>query len=195
MIYDVQNLMVKYKSYSNINQKVSLECKKGNLIRIKRGLYTDDLSHDLEAIANICYGPSYISFEYALSYYGIIPEHVSTITSATYDKKNNKSYLLKDAAFEYRCIPKSAFPIGIKLMKTQNGCTYKIASKEKALCDMLYSQYPVRSISDLKVLLFDDLRIDENELMSLDKETIKEIAPLYHSNTLNVFSKYVVKGI
>ena len=38
MIYDNNALNILYKDYSNINQKISLETKKGNLIRIKRGL-------------------------------------------------------------------------------------------------------------------------------------------------------------
>ena len=90
MIYDFQNLRIKYKEYSNIYQKINNECKKGILVKIKRGLYSDDLYNDKEVIANICYNPSYISFEYALSYYGVIPEFVSTFTSATFGKKNNK---------------------------------------------------------------------------------------------------------
>ena len=195
MIYDLQSLIVKYKSYSNINQKISLECKKGNLIRIKRGLYTDDLDNDKELIANVCYNPSYISFEYALSYYGIIPEYVSTYTSAVYGKKNNKLYSLKDASFEYKSIPNNVFFKGITIKQNQKGFSYKIASREKALCDLLYSKYPVRSIVDLKVLLFEDLRIDYDELKNLDKRFIQDIIPLYHSNTLNTFLKYLLEEV
>lgn len=195
MIYDLQSLIIKYKNYSNINQKISLECKKGNLIRIKRGLYTDDLDNDKELIANVCYNPSYISFEYALSYYGIIPEYVSTYTSATYGKKNNKFYSLKDASFEYKSIPNSVFFKGITIRRNQKGFSYKIASKEKALCDLLYAKYPVRSIIDLKVLLFEDLRIDYDELKKLDKDFIKDIISLYHSNTLNTFLKYLLEEV
>ena len=195
MLYDIQSLINKYKGYSNINQKISIECKNGKLIRIKRGLYTDDLVNDKELIANVCYSPSYISFEYALSYYGIIPEYVSTYTSAVYGKKNNKFYSIAGASFEYKSIPNNVFFKGITVLKNQNGFSYKIASKEKALCDLLYSKYPVRSITDLKVLLFEDLRIDYSELVSLDNEFIKEIVPLYHCNTLNTFLKYILEEI
>ena len=176
-----------------INQKINLECKNGKLTRIKRGLYSDDLLGDIEVIANLCYAPSYISFEYALSYYGLIPEYVSTLTSAIYGKKNNKVYKLENAIFEYNSIPNKVFSKGILLKENQKGLNYKIASKEKALCDMLYLKYPVRSIKDLKYLLFEDLRIDEDELFSLDKDFINEIAPLYHSNTLNTFLKFINK--
>lgn len=193
MIYDFQSLSIKYKEYSNIYQKINNECKKGILVKIKRGLYTDDLHNDKEVIANICYNPSYISFEYALSYYGVIPEFVSTFTSATFGKKNNKIYHMKDSTFDYRSVPDEVFPMGILIMKNAKNISYKIASKEKALCDLLYSKYPVRSIKDLKTLLFEDMRIDENEFLKMDFEFIKEIAPLYHSNSLNVLKKYINK--
>ena len=191
MIFDLQRLKIKFKDYSNINQKISLECKKGNLTRIKRGLYSDDLRCDIEVIANICYSPSYISLEYALSYYRLIPEYVSALTSATYGKKNNKKYMLDNALFTYSSIPSAVYPKGILIKENINGDSYKIASKEKALCDMLYKKYPVRSIKALNYLLFEDLRIDEDELLTLDKEFINEIAPLYHSNTLNTFLKFL----
>ena len=193
MIYDFQSLSIRYKKYSNIYQKINNECKKGILVKIKRGLYTDDLYNDKEVIANICYNPSYISFEYALSYYGVIPEFVSTFTSATFGKKNNKIYHMKDSTFDYRSVPDEVFPMGILIMKNSKDISYKIASKEKALCDLLYSKYPVRSIKDLKTLLFEDMRIDENEFLKMNFEFIKEIAPLYHSNSLNVLIKYLNK--
>ena len=194
MIYDFQSLSIKYKKYSNIYRKINNECKKGIFVKIKRGLYSDDLYNDKEVIANICYNPSYISFEYALSYYGVIPEFVSTFTSATFGKKNNKIYHTKDSTFDYRSVPDEVFPMGILIMKNSKDISYKIASKEKALCDLLYSKYPVRSIKDLKTLLFEDMRIDENEFLKMDVEFIKEIAPLYHSNSLNVLKKYLNKG-
>ncbi|MDY4158892.1 MAG: hypothetical protein SOY02_01415, partial [Candidatus Onthovivens sp.] len=95
--------------------------------------------------------------------------------------------------FDYRSVPDEVFPMGILILKNSNDISYKIASKEKALCDLLYSKYPVRSIKDLKTLLFEDMRIDENEFLKLDFEFIKEIAPLYHSNSLNVLKKYLNK--
>ncbi len=95
--------------------------------------------------------PSYISFEYALSYYGLIPEYVSVYTSATYGKKNNSKYILEDFTFSYHNIPQEAYLFDIEYLINESGMKYKIASKEKALWDTLYSKYPVRSIKDLKV--------------------------------------------
>ena len=193
MIYNIESLRNIYKDYSNINQKVSLEPKKGKLIRIKKGLYSNNIRFDSPIIANICYSPSYISFEYALSYYGLIPEYVTLYTSAVYNKKNNKIYRSKDVSFEYRSIPNDVFHEGITFFKNEEDIRYKIATKEKALCDTLYSKYPVRSIIDLKILLFDDLRFDEELFLKLDLNFIIKIAPLYHSNTLLTLVKYIKK--
>lgn len=191
MLYDYQSLKLKYSKYSNIGQKISSEVKKGNLVRIKKGLYTDNLQVDAPVLSNVCYEPSYISFEYALSYYGLIPEHVNMLTSACFMKKNNKKYSVDNMTFEYRSIPNDVFPYGILFIKNQDGIRYKIASKEKALCDTLYSKYPVRTIDELKKLLFEDLRIDINEFINLDFTFINNIAPLYHSNTLITLKKYI----
>lgn len=65
--------------------------QKGVLVKIRRGLYTINLPFkeppDTFELAEIIYGPSYISMESALSYHGWIPEAVYTITSATTRRK------------------------------------------------------------------------------------------------------------
>lgn len=194
MIYDGQSLKTIYAKYSNINQKVAIEAKKGNLVRIKRGLYTDNIKVDAPVIANVCCSPSYISFEYALSFYGLIPEYVSALTSACYGKKNNKMYISKGRSFEYQSIPNDAYPYGICFLKNEANMTYKIASKEKALCDIVYSKYPVRSYKDLEMILFLDLRIEEEELSKLDASFIQENAPLYHSNSVSTLARYLMRS-
>ena len=82
MIYDLSALKNKYHDLSNINQKIFLETKKGNLVRIRRGLYSDNIKVDSPVIVNVCYGPSYSLFEYVLFHYGLIPEYVSLFTSS-----------------------------------------------------------------------------------------------------------------
>lgn len=191
MIYDIEALKIKYRGYRNINQKISLEAKKGKLLRIKRGLYTDNLAIDKPVIANLCYGPSYLSFEYALSHYGLIPEYVPLLTSASFGNRNAKRYSINGVGFSYERIPDKAFPAGITFLTNEEGIHYKIATKEKALCDTLYERYPVRSIKDLETMLFLDLRIDEEEFDQLDFAYLESLIPLYHSNTLITLQKYL----
>lgn len=191
MIHEISTLNVKFDEYKNIPTKINTELKAGNILRIKRGLYVDNIDKDYLLLANLCYGPSYISFEYALSFYGMIPEKVSCITSATYSKKNRKLYRVDKYSYSYQNVPKEVFPYGLEILKDENGNSYKIASKEKALCDLLYSCYPVRSIKDLTILLFDNLRIDIEEIDKLNFDFIFEIGEKYHSNTINTFITYL----
>jgi hypothetical protein len=195
MVYDHITLADKFKGYSNVNQKIALEIRKGAFTKIKRGLYSDDVMVDAPVLANACISPSYLSFEYALAFYGLIPEKVSLYTSACFGKKTNKVFESEALTLSYSFIPEPAFPKGIVFLRNEAGVRYKIARPEKALCDTLYSAYPVRSLKDLKTMLFEDLRIDEMELKNLDCGFIFEIIPLYRSNTLNVFGKYMRKEL
>ena len=104
-------------------------------LKIRNGLYA--LRADLpaeEAIANRLYPPSYISFEYALSRYGIIPESVYTITSAT--TRITREFIVNNKSFAYSRIKKQAYR-GYKTEKI-GGLTVLIAEPEKALADYLY---------------------------------------------------------
>ncbi len=195
MIYDHDMLKDKYKGYSNVNQKIALEAAKGSFTKIKRGLYSDNVKMDAPVLANVCLSPSYLSFEYALAFYGLIPEKVSVYTSASFGKKGSKVFESKDLALSYSYIPARAFKDGVSFLQNEKGMRYKIARPEKALCDTLYSRYPVRSLKELKTMLFEDLRVDEDRFMKLDFPFLLRIIPLYHSSTLNVFEKYIRKEL
>ena len=77
-------------------------------LKLRNGFYIlKDSSPSLYLIANKLYQPSYISLEKALSYYGIIPETVYTITSIT--TKATREFATPRAIFSYQRIKKSAF--------------------------------------------------------------------------------------
>ena len=78
------------QNYSNKDTKLSREVKAGKIFKIINGLYETNPNTPGYLLAGSIYGPSYISFEYALSYYGLIPERVSTITCATFNKKKEE---------------------------------------------------------------------------------------------------------
>lgn len=111
---------------------------KGYLIKLRRGYYRfADLALDektLFLIANRLYAPSYISFEMALSYYGLIPEGVYLITSAS--TKKTAQFRTPVAQFAYHRVKPSLF-FGYRLEK-HGEQTYKVADVEKALLDYLY---------------------------------------------------------
>jgi predicted transcriptional regulator of viral defense system len=104
-------------------------------LRLKNGLYT--LATDparIEEIANRLYAPSYLSFEFALSYYNLIPETIYSVTSAT--PKTTREYEVSGIVYSYTTIPSAAYSGYIPL--TQDYRSYLIADPEKAVADYLY---------------------------------------------------------
>ena len=188
----ITNSMAKnnLKEYANKNTKLTREVKTGKLFKIKNGLYETNQNTPSYLLAGSIYGPSYISFEYALSYYGLIPERVDTVTCATFNKKKKKQYDTSFGFFTYRDVPTLAYPEEI-ILKEENDYSYQIASKEKALCDKLYSLAPLKNIFNLENMLFNDLRIDKNEFNNLNVLKIKKLSNLYHSSNINLLVKYL----
>ncbi|MCD7731928.1 MAG: hypothetical protein LUH56_00605 [Oscillospiraceae bacterium] len=183
MIKTTDMLLEKLKDYANPKSKLSRMVRNGEVFPIVKGLYETDRNTPAHLLAESIYGPSYISFEYALSFYGMIPEAVYTVTCATFEKKKKKRYETAFGTFTYRDIPSEAFPLGIRIMK-DGDYYYRIATPEKALCDKLYTVKPVANSAQMRILLFDDLRIDEDELMKLDLGEIERTAGCYHSTNI-----------
>lgn len=183
-----------YDEYSNKDTKLSREIRDGKLFRIINGLYETNPNTPGYLLASSIYGPSYISFEYALSFYGLIPERVITITCATFDKKKKKEYVTDFGTFTYRDVPISAYPEEI-ILKEENNYSYQIATPEKALCDKLYTLEPLNNYSNLERMLFNDLRIDENEFKNLNVNKITKLSDLYHSTNVDLLARYVRRNI
>ena len=74
------------------NNKISRLIKDNKLYKVVNGLYETEKNTPGYLLAGSIYGPSYISFEYALQEYGLIPERVTVITCATCGKKKKKIY-------------------------------------------------------------------------------------------------------
>ena len=183
MIKTTEMMLEGLKEYSNPAAKLSRMAKQGECFPIVRGLYETDQTVPGYLLAGSIYGPSYISFEYALAYYGLIPEAVYTITCATFEKKKKKRYETIFGTFTYRDVPSEAFPLGLKIVREKD-YFYRIAEPEKALCDKLYTMHPVASCRELFTLLTEELRIEETELCKLDVEKVAFLAGHYHSGNV-----------
>lgn len=192
----ITNKIAKFNllDYSNKNNKVSRDIKDGKLFKIITGLYETDPNTPGYLLAGSIYGPSYISFEYALSFYGLIPERVTTITCATFDKKKKKQYDTDFGFFTYRDVPMLAYPEEI-ILKEENNYSYQIATLEKALCDKLYTLAPLSNYSNLENMLFNDLRIDEEEFNKLDVNKIEKLSKLYRSTNIDLLSRYMRRNV
>lgn len=190
MINTMIDLKNEYSSYSDAKGKIRREVKKGKLIQVIRGLYETNKDTPGYYLSSYIYGPSYLSFDYALSYYGLIPERVTTYTSASFNKRKTKLYKTVFGNYLYKDVPKMVFPLGIKIIE-ENGYVYHIATREKALCDKLYDVNPVKNTKQLKELLFDDLRIDMNAFNQMDKNVLRSIATKYKSKNLTFLVKII----
>jgi len=181
---------------SNINAKIAYMVKKGELIRLKKGLYVLGEDYrvapiDVVSLANTLYAPSYVSFEYALSYYGLIPERVFEITSATMRLK--KVFDTPLGRFTYKPIPLQAYALGIDWLYDDANGGKLIATPEKALCDKIRSDRGIGRLSQqkLRAYLEFDLRIDMDVLDTLDVALIFAIAKAYRSSNLTNLGKLI----
>ena len=192
MILTSSMLKKHYVNYANILDKIKRDVDNGSLIRINRGLYETDKNAEPYFLAGAILSPSYLSFDWALSYYGLIPERVTIITSASFGMRKNKTFQNYFGRFVYTDISASVFSEGLTYIE-KDEYVAKIATKEKAICDSLAKWRVVHSINELKYLLFVDKRIDEEEFANSDFSLMLRLAPLYKKTNLNILIKLIRK--
>ena len=186
----IKHALCKYK---NPRVKINELLKKGEIIRVKKGLYVfgPELAkepYSKETLANLIYGPSYISLEYALYFFGLIPERIETVTSVT--NKRNKIFNTPIGYFSYKYINPSIYSYGITLYEADKHHSILIASREKALSDMLYFSHKMTDESQIEKYLFEDLRIDIKELKGFNLRKVSKLAGLYGHN-VNLFYNFL----
>lgn len=192
MIKTTAIMLQELNNYKNPRDKLAHMVKKKECIPVIQGLYETNPTTPGYQLANTICSPSYLSFEFALSYHGLIPEAVYNFTSATFEKKKKKEFKTLFGTFTYRDVPSAAYPYGIECV-SENGYTFQIASPEKALCDELYIQSPVTSQRELKELLFDGLRIDWDLFCKLNMDDILFLNSKYHCTNIQKLTKTMEK--
>ncbi|XQP56043.1 MAG: type IV toxin-antitoxin system AbiEi family antitoxin domain-containing protein [Mycoplasmoidaceae bacterium] len=190
MILTTQMLNQKYQDYSSPKDKIYHLVKDKKLFPIIRGIYETDPNASPFYIANAIYGPSYISFNSALAYYGMIPEATYNTTCATYNLRKSRSYKNKWGTFFFNDVPKKAYPLGINTI-TENNNTFYMATREKALCDQLYHIPPCQGLKHLIYTLFEDMRLDQEQFNNLNRQDIYELADLYHCTNVRLLAQYL----
>lgn len=184
-VFDFQVLMDALNMYLKPRDVVTRLLSDGIIIRIKKGLYCfgDALRRrpvNREYVANLIYGPSYVSLEYAMHYHGLIPEQVHTVTSVT--SKRSRGFDTPLGEFSYRMLSKNRYSVGQILDSTEE-TTFLIATPEKALIDKVWtdSRFDGTRISEFREYLIDDLRIEMDTLGELDRNLMREICNVYDS--------------
>lgn len=190
MIKTTAMILNDLNKYASPADKLSRMVQKGEYIPIVKGLYETEKTTPGYLLAESIYGPSYLSFEFALSYYGLIPEAVYTFTSATFEKKKRKKYETAFGTFTYRDIPSQVYSYGVKIVEA-GSYSYKIATVEKALCDQLYKMQPVANYRELQELLFENLRVEKQELQKLDKDELAQLSEKYGSTNVKKLGRFM----
>lgn len=191
-VFDYQLLISYMKDLKKTRDKVSSLISEGKIIRIKKGLYVFGENWrlsplNLEPIANLIYGPSCISFEYALSRYGLLAERSVVITSLTLG--DTKLFSTPIGTFEYRAIDRKKFKIGIEYRDLGKEGGYFIASREKALVDLVYRTVGLRTLEQLRYFLFEEMRMDESLFRNFDFHKLHEILKIYDKRKTYMISK------
>lgn len=157
-LQDLQNALG-FRSRNSLNTALHRFSKRGWLTPLERGIYGNSLQPPQKfeaATALVC--PSYVSFESALNYYGILSQFPQIITMAT--TKKSREILLLNQTVKYIHLKPSLFwgyqKVGEAL----------VAEPEKALLDTLY----------LKSKGLTNLTLEELDLGSIDQKKLQEFA-------------------
>ncbi|MDR0762968.1 MAG: hypothetical protein LBF01_00530 [Bacteroidales bacterium] len=166
--------------YKYVRNKTASMVHNGELIRLKNGLFivSEKITNrevPRELIANHLYGPSYVSLETALSYYGLIPERVEKIMSMSLKHSNMYKNLVGTFCYIY-AFP-DYYPIGIRQVQTEK-VVFMIASPEKALCDLIVTRpyLRIQSGKAMREFLEEDMRIDFDAVERWNLDIIEQCA-------------------
>ena len=196
--FDYPALLDCLREYDRPRDKITNLLRQGRIIRVKKGIYVFGERYrrrpfSREILANMIYGPSYVSLDYALHYYGLIPERVEAMTSVTDGR--GRRFFTPVGLFIYRGVPMNAYRIGIDQVELESGRSFLIATPEKALADKIQADRgtAIRSQAEMRIYLLDSLRIDPEGLGRLNAETISLIADQYRSRKLRLLSGLVCR--
>lgn len=154
----------------------------GEVHRVRRGLFSLDRRFlasppDSLALAQLIYGPSYLSAETALSWHGWIPEGVQAIVSTCLIRA--REFVTPLGTFVFQRVPQKVLFAGVqRIADPGSPVSYFTARPLKALADYVYiHRCDWRSADPL----LGSLRIEEEALESLTGADFEELDGVYRS--------------
>jgi predicted transcriptional regulator of viral defense system len=189
----MQTLHTMLQGYRNPRDCISRLVKNNVLIRLKNGFFLiknqiENRTIPFEQIANLLYGPSYLSLEYAMSFYGMIPEAVYVRTSMTVNR--SKHFHTQVGSFSYYQLSLDRYFVGVAHKKNELG-GFNIATPEKALADHVFQLCQGMGHEELLTDLIESKRIELETLKSLDKVLMQQIAKAYHSKIIQTLAEVI----
>ncbi|WP_026063168.1 type IV toxin-antitoxin system AbiEi family antitoxin domain-containing protein [Pedobacter arcticus] len=177
-----QLLMDSLAEYKRPNDKVYELLKSGVLKAVKRGIYLPgpilgNQQPEPFLLANHILGPSYVSFDAALAYHGLIPERVFEVSSAT--TKATRKFNTQVGVYSYIHLPLPYYSFGINHVAFGDKQYGMVASPEKALFDKIIGSAGVvlRSAVTAYDYLLESLRMDEERLKELNIDEMESWLP------------------
>lgn len=194
--FDYQLLMDSLRGYVRPRLKVTSFLKAGDLVRIKKGIYIFGPRHrrrpySREILANLLYGPSCLSLEYALHRHGFIPEQVETLTSVTAGRA--RTFSTPVGIFSYRHVPLGVFRLGVERLELPSGEGFLIATPERALADKVYQERGLSRAGrkEMRDYLLKNLRLDTDQLRAMDPDIIDLCGKRYGSRKVRLLGVVV----
>lgn len=174
-------------AFGNVNQSQLSSWKSKNYLKsARKGMYIlSDTDADFLLMANEL-NNSYISLEFALSYYQIIPEIAASITSVSNERSEKVNNDIGN--FYYHKIAPKLF-CGFVLIESsiKKNRFIRIAEKEKALFDLVYFRGDLKNKDDFASLR---LNIDKIKIAKMQKYINLVDAPQIKKR-LNNFVNYL----
>ncbi len=186
--FDYPTLMSALSGYASPRDRITALMRSGVVVRVKKGLYVFGDAYRRgpfcrELLANLIYGPSMVSLDYALGYHGLIPERVEVLTSVTTGR--GRRFETPLGRFVYR--PTPCLFLGMQRV-SQGDTHFLMAVPERALADRVREDRrgAFRSRHELERYLLEDLRMDADGLKAMNAGLMTEIGRALHSRKIGL---------
>lgn len=150
----------------------------GEIIRLKPGVYMPapgfrkDNPHPF-VLASVLHFPSHVSLESALAYHGLIPEAVFSVSCVSPQRR--RSYSTSAGFFSFYRVSCACPLAGVKAVRVEKNGWAFIAEPLRAIADMVFVHKQVKWRTDGMGYLLDSLRIEYDDLVSMDISDLEEI--------------------
>ncbi|MFH0795962.1 MAG: hypothetical protein V2A65_02775 [Candidatus Omnitrophota bacterium] len=177
-VFETGLLLAGVVNPADVRRQLSRWVTTGKAWQLRRGLYTlappfQKVKPHPFVVANHLVRCSYVSMQSALAYYGLIPEYVPLVTSVTAGRPGHWDTML--GSYDFHHIKAGMF-LGYKLTLLTAGQEAFVATREKALLDLVYLQVGRDSdgyLTELRLERLDSLNLTELNRLAVLSESLK----------------------
>ena len=190
--FDYLKIMSILAEYRSPRDQITRLMKQKKIIRVKKGTYVLGPEfrkpYAREILANMIYGPSYVSGISALHFYQFIPERTEVVFSRTPNR--NKQFDTPVGRFVYRYCSMERYQVSIRRAVVDNQRSFLIASREKAVVETIAEVDEINSCEDLRDWM-DSMRIDSDSLRTLRLSELNVLKKLFPADQIGYLTEIV----